>query len=157
MVVTGDAAGRAPAGRPRLVELDEEACWAFLHDQHLGRVAVVEFGLPVVYPVNYALDGRSVVFRTGRGSKMKAAIAGREVAFEVDQADPLFETGTSVIVHGRMWEVAHPDRELGPDALALRPWAPAARDHFVRVVAEAVTGRHIRPGTIPDGVAVDGG
>lgn len=40
-------------------------------------------GQPIVLPVDCAVQGEIVVFRTGEGTKLKAA-HGTKVAFEVD-------------------------------------------------------------------------
>jgi nitroimidazol reductase NimA-like FMN-containing flavoprotein (pyridoxamine 5'-phosphate oxidase superfamily) len=140
-----------------LLALDEDECWRFLERHTLGRVAVVHFGDPVVFPVNYALDGRSIVFRTGPGTKLAFAAQGRSAGFEVDEADELFESGTSVVVHGRLHRVIRREELTRLDGLGLRAWAPGDRDHYVRVTASRVTGRRIAPRVPEDGVTADGG
>jgi nitroimidazol reductase NimA-like FMN-containing flavoprotein (pyridoxamine 5'-phosphate oxidase superfamily) len=45
---------------------------------------VVEDGQPPIFPVNFAVDGDTVVFRADPGTKLAPASSGR-VAFEVDQ------------------------------------------------------------------------
>ena len=140
-----------------LLRLDEDECWRFLERQSLGRVAVVHFGDPMVFPVNYALDGRSVVFRTAPGTKLAFAAQGRAVGFEVDEADELFESGTSVVVHGRLHRVIDRSEVARLDRLPLRTWAPGKRDHYVRVEPSRVTGRRIAPQRREDGMTADGG
>ena len=139
-----------------LVRMTEEACWTFLERHHLGRVAVVDFGRPVVYPVNYGLDGRRVVFRTAPGTKLISAALGGPATFEVDEADPLFESGSSVMVHGHLREITEPGERARLLQLPIRPWAPGARDHVVCVEPERVSGRQISV-TVADALAVDGG
>lgn len=92
-----------------LIRMDEEGCWRFLARHYLGRVGLMHLDNPMVFSVNYALDGRSVVFRTAPGTKLRLAATGVRVAFEVDEATELFETGTSVVVHGALHEVRHRD------------------------------------------------
>ncbi len=140
-----------------LLRLDEGECWRFLERHSLGRVAVVHFGDPMVFPVNYALDGHSVVFRTAPGTKLAFAAQGRTAGFEVDEADELFESGTSVVVHGRLHRVIDREQVAWLDRLPLRTWAPGRRDHYVRVEPIRVTGRRIAPRSGDDGVAADGG
>jgi hypothetical protein len=53
------------------------------------------------------------------------------VAFEVDEATEMFETGTSVVVHGRRHEVTDRDEIARLGRLSLHTWAPGDRDHFV--------------------------
>jgi nitroimidazol reductase NimA-like FMN-containing flavoprotein (pyridoxamine 5'-phosphate oxidase superfamily) len=140
-----------------LIRLGEEECWRFLARHFLGRVAVIHLDNPMVFPVNYALDGRSVVFRTAPGTKLALAAAARVAAFEVDEATELFETGTSVVVHGSLREVTDPDERRRLAALPLRSWAPGDRDHVVRVEPAWVSGRQIPMHHHDDGVTADGG
>lgn len=79
------------------------------------------------------------------------------MAFEVDEATELFETGTSVVVHGTMREVTNHDQIERLRHLPLRTWAPGDRDHFVRVEPEQVTGRQIPIHQHDDGLDADAG
>ena len=80
-------------------ELSVGECLQLLGAHQFGRVAVVVDGRPVVFPVNYALEGDSVVFRTAPGTKLSGAALGH-VAFEIDEVDETTQTGWSVIVQG---------------------------------------------------------
>jgi nitroimidazol reductase NimA-like FMN-containing flavoprotein (pyridoxamine 5'-phosphate oxidase superfamily) len=107
----------------------------------VGRVAFVDAGEPVVLPVNHAVSGRRVVFRTARGALLHEALMDRPVAFEVDDFDAGRRTGWSVLVRGRA-TLADDTDEL--DALGLDAWADAVeRDDWVTIVADEVTGRRI--------------
>ena len=140
-----------------LIRLEEDECWQFLARHSLGRVGLVHMEYPMIFPVNYALDGRSVVFRTAPGTKLAIAAAGRAVAFEVDEVTELFETGTSVMLHGTMREVVSVDDRARLESLPIRVWAPGNRDRFVQIEPEWVTGRRIPYHQGDDGVAADGG
>lgn len=131
-----------------LVRMDEDACWEFLARHNLGRVGLMHHSSPMIFPVNYALDDKSVVFRTGPGTKLTMTEAGVRVVFEVDEADEAFKSGTSVVVHGTMQEVVDAEELARAQALPLQAWAPGDRDHVIRVVAERVTGRSftVQPG-----------
>jgi uncharacterized protein len=143
--------------RQGLIRMDEEDCWRFLARHRLGRIALVHLENPMIFPVNYALDADQVVFRTGPGTKLQLAKAAARVAFEVDEASELFETGTSVVVHGGLQEVTDPAMIERLLRLPLRPWAPGDRDHFLRVVPSSVTGRRIPMHDLGDGLDADGG
>ncbi|HTZ09061.1 MAG TPA: universal stress protein, partial [Acidimicrobiales bacterium] len=93
-----EGAGR-PARPGLLEEIPEEECLALLAGQEIGRLAVVEEGAPVVLPVNYVLDGRTVAVRTGPGTKLSWGALG-PVALEVDVVDAGRATGWSVLVQG---------------------------------------------------------
>jgi Pyridoxamine 5'-phosphate oxidase len=50
--------------------LDRDQCLRLLADEVIGRLAVIAGNTPAIFPVNYALDGDTIVFRTdpvGRG------------------------------------------------------------------------------------------
>jgi uncharacterized protein len=128
-----------------VLEVDE--CSALLHTQRVGRMALVDED-PAVLPVVYALLDGDIVFRTAPGAKLVAAVLGREVVFEVDHFDADARTGWSVNVIGNAAEIVHPAELERARALGLHPWAGDARDRFVRVTPERITGRRIR-GTAP--------
>lgn len=140
-----------------LLRLDEDECWRFLAKYSIGRVAIVHLGSPLVFPVNYALDGNSVVFRTSPGTKLAMAAVGAEAVFEVDDAYDVLETGASVMVHGTLQQVTDAADKMRIAQLPLRPWAPGDRDHIVRVEAKRVSGRRIPVHDQGDGLSADGG
>ena len=82
-----------------LAAMQPDECLESLRNHHVGRVSVVVDGQPLIFPVNYAMEGRNVVFRTDAGTKLFGA-GGKRVAFEIDDADPLYHEGWSVLVVG---------------------------------------------------------
>ncbi len=116
------------------------------HVPRVGRVAVIQDARPIVLPVNYAIVDGAVVFRTGRGAKLTAAMDGAPVAFEVDAIDASWEEGWSVVVHGRAELLTGDDATSDLSELPVRPWVPAERAHHVRIVPERITGRSIEAG-----------
>ena len=140
-----------------ILRLDEDECWRFLARNWLGRVGLVHLDRPMVFPVGYVLDGQSIVFRTAPGTKLSLAGVGGPAVFEVDEASKLFETGTSVMVHGTLHEVIEPQERERLGWLPLRTWAPGDRDHFVRIDAHSVTGRRIGHGHTEEGLGADAG
>lgn len=107
--------------------------------------------------MNYALDERSVVFRTAPGTKLSLAAIGVRVAFEVDEASELFETGTSVVVHGTLHEATDRHELTRLRQLPIRTWAPGDRDHLLQEHARYVTGRRISMHQHDDGLNADAG
>ena len=73
--------------RARLESLTEDECLRLLANHGLGRIAVVIEGQPLIFPINYALSGRHIVFRTDAGTKLFGA-EGHRVAFEIDGRRP---------------------------------------------------------------------
>lgn len=132
-----------------LQRLDVDACLELLTSHHVGRVAVNDHGGPVVFPVNYVVDGGTVVFRTGMGSKLAATDERAHASFQVDGFDLDVGTGWSVLVRGRLVEVVAGDEVDRLATLPLVPLAGGDRHHFVRVEPRAVTGRRI---ALPDHV-----
>lgn len=127
----------------RLEPLSEEQCFELLRSGFLGRVGVSMGGTPVVLPVNYALLERDIVFRSAPGTKLSAAVLGTRVAFEVDDADPLYRAGWSVLVIGHADEIRDEQTLAAARELPLRAWAGGDRDHYVRIEAEHVSGRRL--------------
>jgi len=120
--------------------LDPATCWDLVARTPVGRIAFVEGGEPMVLPVNHAVVGHRVVFRTFGGSLLHEALLREPVAFEVDDFDPSTRTGWSVVVRG-IADLADP-----PTDVDLHPWADrVARDDWVQVRAEEISGRRIVP------------
>jgi nitroimidazol reductase NimA-like FMN-containing flavoprotein (pyridoxamine 5'-phosphate oxidase superfamily) len=132
-------------------ELDTDVCWKLLAGHSVGRIAFVLDDEPMVLPVNYAVDGHAIVFRTGQSSILEALADGGAAAFEIDGADPGVETGWSVLARGEAREIDGSDR-LRVEALPLHPWAPGPKERWLRFVPDVVTGRAIsRRREAPDG------
>ncbi|HSK90406.1 MAG TPA: pyridoxamine 5'-phosphate oxidase family protein [Euzebyales bacterium] len=131
------------AVRRQMDELGVEECLALLDGRVLGRLAFAVEGRPRIVPLNYALHQGSVVFRTGYGDLLDA-VHRQDVVFEVDDTDPETHTGWSVIVQGVAEEIWRPEEIEIVRHLPLRPWAPGTRDHYVRILSSAITGRRIR-------------
>ena len=129
--------------------LTEQQCRQLLAQAHVGRVAVTIGALPAIFPVNYALMDGAIVFMTGEGTKLRAALSNTVVAFEVDAIDPLAHGGWSVMAVGIASEITGPDLEQAR-TLPLRPWAPGERGHYVRIAPELISGRRIQHGQLGD-------
>jgi uncharacterized protein len=126
-----------------LVELPRHECLALLRGQSLGRVAYTDHALPAITPVNYALDGDTIVFRTALGSRLAEGTRDAVVAFEVDEADAITHEGWSVVVVGVASEVSRASETLRAIELTLTPWAGGERNRFVRITPTFVTGRRL--------------
>lgn len=129
--------------RTGLEVLSRAECLSLLRRSVVGRVIVTDRALPAAFPVNFALLGEDVVFRTMAGSKLEAASARAVVAFEVDDMDPVRQTGWSVLIQGRAGLVEDPVDLSRAHALPFQPWAPGKRLDFVRVRSELVSGRRL--------------
>lgn len=127
-----------------LVVMGLDECLDRLREEPVGRLGLVDHGEPVILPVNYALDGRSIVFRTAHGSKLAAAIMQAPVCFEVDGWDTMDHTGWSVLVKGIADEVLDDGEIARLSELPTRPWShPDLRVNWVRIMSEEITGRRV--------------
>jgi len=125
-----------------------DLCWEVLESSALGRLAVVHDGKIHIFPINFAVDGNKIYFRTAAGSKVLAVKANDQVALEVDAFD---ETSAyTVVVKGRAAVVESPEEVATADALALSPWIPTLKLRWVRIWPSEVTGRAFRRGAEPE-------
>lgn len=126
-----------------LVEIEPVECLDYLATHDLGRLAMNQEGGPLVFPVNYVVEGGTVVFRTTMGTKLAAADEHATVSFQVDRVDRDEGVGWSVLIRGRLQEVVRGDELDRLADLDLQPFAGGRRAHWVRVMARSVTGRLI--------------
>lgn len=130
---------------PSTIEpIPREECVRLLATQEVGRLAVVDGDQPLIFPVNYAVDGDHVVIRTAEGTKLDFSRL-RHVAFEVDHIDAGSRTGWSVVVQGLAHEITTALDPLSErlQALPLRSWLGGDRGHLIRIDARQVTGRRL--------------
>jgi nitroimidazol reductase NimA-like FMN-containing flavoprotein (pyridoxamine 5'-phosphate oxidase superfamily) len=121
--------------------LEPGECWALLREAEVGRLAVSVAGHPDIFPINFAVDHATVVFRTAEGTKLAAAVLGRGVAFEVDGYEPTAGEAWSVVVKGHAREIEGMHELFDAQDLPLFPWHTGSKHRFVRIVPEHVSGR----------------
>jgi nitroimidazol reductase NimA-like FMN-containing flavoprotein (pyridoxamine 5'-phosphate oxidase superfamily) len=146
----------APAGNPdaALQIIPAQECYRLLATQEIGRIGVNAEHYPLVLPVNYALDGTTVVIRTGGGTILQAA-EHANVTFQVDEIDRRTRSGWSVLVRGQAEQVgeAHRDELVASTrATGVEPWAPGERGNWLRLIPHDISGRRIVPGELPPAV-----
>ena len=97
-------------------------------------------------PVNFAVAGKAIIFRTAPDTLL-AVYADGQVSFEADHLDEALGAGWSVLVHGRAHKVTD-ERGVNrlEDRTHLQPWAGGARDVYVRIAPNRISGRCIEPG-----------
>lgn len=123
--------------------LTARECVALLGTVPVGRLVFSENAMPAIRPVNFKLDGDSVVIRTTRNGAL-ARLPGTVVAFEADQIDDGEHTGWSVVVLGKVEAVTDVDELVALTDHHTRPWASGVRDQFLRVRFEQISGRQLR-------------
>ncbi|HUY64300.1 MAG TPA: universal stress protein [Acidimicrobiales bacterium] len=131
-------------GTGALEPMSEEECLGLLAGHSVGRLVVVHDGMPLAFPVNYVLDGRTVAVRTDAGTKLDWATLGH-VAFEVDDIDEQTHQGWSVLVQGIGRDVTDGVDSWSERVMKreLEPWAGGDKGHWIAVASPRITGRRI--------------
>jgi len=130
--------------------LCREECLRLLTTVSLGRIGVTSGALPTVLPVNFRFDGDRILLRTGIGSKLEAATRNAVVAFEVDDFDPMYHAGWSVVITGVATVITDPDELSELQRAPIARWAPHGDSRVVAISTELVSGRRIgAPVTAP--------
>ena len=132
-------------------ELDEATCWHLLSHAAFGRVGFVYGNEVMVLPVNSAVKDDRVLFRTAGETMLAAAGNGSVVAFESDHTDQVAESGWSVLVRGRLWDITDAPETATFHELTVRSWVPGLRDRWMAIEPTAVTGRRIQRQRIMSG------
>lgn len=125
-------------------ELGLDACWRLLREADVGRLALVVEGHPEIFPVTFAVDAGTVLFRTGAGTKLSALALSPVVAFEVDGYDVTTQVAWSVVVKGRAEVVRGVSALLQTTEVPVLPWHASVKNQFVRLAADEVSGRCFR-------------
>ena len=136
-----------PAGNEgALRTLSPAECLDLLEPGGIGRVGFTSADGIMMLPVNFAVTGKTVIFRTAPDTLL-ALYANAQVSFEVDQLDEALQEGWSVLLHGHAHKITD-EREVKhlEDGTHLEPWAAGARDVYVRITPTRISGRRIEPG-----------
>ncbi|WP_146360663.1 pyridoxamine 5'-phosphate oxidase family protein [Arthrobacter yangruifuii] len=121
--------------------LTSSQCWAYIRQARFARLAVVVEGQPEIFPVNFAVDHGTVVFRTAAGTKLAGALSGNPVAFEIDGYDDTLSSAWSVVLKGGAALLEDYDEIMDSEDLALFPWQTGTKNAFVRIEPEVTAGR----------------
>jgi len=128
--------------------LSETECWDLASSAALGRVVTSVDGQPEIFPVNFVVQRRTILFRTAEGTKLVSAVINDRVLFEVDEHN--VAEGWSVIVKG-MARVLRTEEDLAEARRAqLLPWTATTKEHYVRIAPLGISGRRFMFGPEPD-------
>jgi len=119
-------------------------CWDLLAAATIGRIGLVVDDHPEIFPVNYVLFQRHLVFRSSPGRKLWGALASRPGVLEIDGYDAPSGEAWSVVARGEAELMTDPDEIAQVNALGLEPWQPGAKDNYIRLVPRALTGRRFK-------------
>ncbi|AEV76481.1 putative flavin-nucleotide-binding protein [Mycolicibacterium rhodesiae NBB3] len=125
--------------------LSAEESWNLLSSRALGRLVACVEGYPEIFPVNFVVQHRTVLFRTAEfATKLFTVVQNARVVFEAD--DHNIADGWSVIVKG-VAQVLNTDAEVQEAERAqLLPWTEGPKPRFVRVHPDEISGRRFRFG-----------
>lgn len=123
--------------------LDEADCLRLMRTVPIGRLVFTEGGLPTVRPVNFALDGETVVFCTADGDKYRAAERRDVVAFETDSIDAGKQAGWTVTVVGHLSHLSEAETAEASVHLPIHSWGPGRWPHLIRLTIEWRRGRRV--------------
>jgi len=137
---------KARKAASELEDISEAECWELLGGHKMGRIAIVVDGKPQIFPVNYGLKGKVIVFRTAAGTKLAYA-PDSPVAFEIDDYDGAAGEGWSVMVQGLGRDVTEAADDFAwsaRGARGVRPAAPGEKLHWIAVDPTVISGRRFR-------------
>ncbi len=141
------------AAGPVAVLSDDES-WDLISGVHLGRLVTVLEGRPEIFPVNFVVQRRTILFRSAEGTKLFSTVMNDHVLFEAD--DHGVAEGWSVIVRGTAELLYGSDDIQEAEKAGLYPWIPTQKLRFVRVTPTDVTGRRFEFGPEPTDGSVAG-
>jgi nitroimidazol reductase NimA-like FMN-containing flavoprotein (pyridoxamine 5'-phosphate oxidase superfamily) len=134
-----------PATRKHvLCTLSPAECFDLLEPGGVGRVGFTSADGIMMLPVNFAVSGKTIIFRTAPDTLL-AVYANARVSFETDHLDEALHEGWSVLVHGHAHRVTD-EREMThlEHETQLEPWAAGARDVYIRIRPTQISGRRIQ-------------
>lgn len=133
--------------------LSDQECWERLRQLEFGRLAYHLADEVHIAPINYAVQGTNLVFRTAEGSKLLGVVMNQDVAFEIDQISDESENAWSVVARGTA-RILEGDEARAADNLRLRPWVDTEKFNVVAIDVDELSGRefhlsrpwrHMRP------------
>ncbi|MFD0900489.1 pyridoxamine 5'-phosphate oxidase family protein [Actinomadura sediminis] len=134
------------SARSVLNEIERTECLRLIAPGGIGRVAFDDGEGPTVIPVNYTVDGESIVFRTSESARMNrsllSSVPGGEVrvAFEVDRIDEATQQGWSVLLRGGAHPLSEEERE---STAPVEPWPAGHRGAWFSLHATEISGRRL--------------
>ncbi|MBC9226696.1 pyridoxamine 5'-phosphate oxidase family protein [Aeromicrobium senzhongii] len=122
--------------------------WDFVADHTFGRLAMSILEQPEIFPVNYVLAGRKIVFRTAEGTKLMGVLLDNHVAFEVDEVGA--SGASSVVLKGKARKIESREELEQLDLDDLHSWVPTMKYNIVVIDVTEITGRQFRFGPEPE-------
>ena len=127
--------------------LDDGEAWRLLADVRLGRLVTYFGGQLEIFPVNFVVDDRTVLFRTAEGTKLFTTVMSDQVLFEADAHTE--EGGWSVIVRGGAHILTTAEEVHAADRTGLIPWVATEKLRYVRITPTQGSARRFLFGPEP--------
>lgn len=124
------------------IVLGTDECHQLLEAEEFGRLAVRTGWSVDIYPLNYIIDGDTLYFRSGPGSKMAELALSPDVAFEIDGRTT--REAWSVIAYGRAERMNSDDEIESSGADQIAAWHPSEKYNYVRIHIQQLSGRRFR-------------
>lgn len=120
--------------RGRIEALTPATCWSLLGGASVGRIALRAVDDEIeIYPINFVVDGASIVFKTAPGTKLALVSQTARSTFEADDFDFYEGTAWSVVAKGTT--------EIVDDGPMIRTWQQGHKPMYVRLTPDAISGR----------------
>ena len=126
----------------RLQVLTHDECLELLNACDVGRVAWNEPEGPIVLPVNYAMEGTAITFRTAIDSAVARQLHLGFASFQIDEYDDVTHSGWSVLARG---VVSFMESNDDFAEWAVVPWAAGERHFAMRITPLMLSGRRVLP------------
>lgn len=124
-----------------VTRLSDTESWGLLESSTVGVLATAAHERPDLFPVNYLLDGRTLLIRTSPGTKTAELRTDPHAAFAVQGSDRHGQW--SVVIHGSVEQLADVVDLVGAAAFELVSWAPGDKHVFIRITPERIEGRRM--------------
>lgn len=124
--------------------LEDREAWNLLSGVSLGRLVTSFGGQLEIFPVNFAVQNGTVLFRTAEGTKLFTTVMNEKVLFEAD--DHTAAEGWSVIVRGTAHMLSSAEDIHQADRAGLTPWVATEKLRYVRITPTAISARRFQFG-----------
>jgi nitroimidazol reductase NimA-like FMN-containing flavoprotein (pyridoxamine 5'-phosphate oxidase superfamily) len=126
---------------PLIEDLSGSTCWALLRTVPIGRIALPGTEDIEIFPVNFVVDGSSIVFRTAPGTKRTLIGEGARCSFEADHINVGEQLVWSVVLKGPVRPVVGHDAIIATFDMEVPAWQAGPKPTYVRLKPQIVTGR----------------
>ncbi len=130
--------------------LGPDECWRLLRGAEVGRLAASAAGQLDVFPLNFAVDGGRIVFKTAEGTKLVELLLNSHVVFETDGWDGT--TAWSVVAKGTAGLLEGDDADRAA-ALQIESWMPTIKTRYIALEPAELSGRSFERGPEPQPAA----